>query len=205
MYIPTANRVADLARVRSFLHAHGFATLVTQTQAGPWASHLPVLLDEHEGSSGVLRGHLARANEQWQHFRPDQEVLCLFQGPHAYISPTWYAAPVAVPTWNYATVHVYGIPEVRNDPGFVRQIVEDTTARYEAGRTPQWRLNLPEAQVAALLQAIVGFTIRITRIEAKFKLGQNRSPEDQAGMLRGLSRSAAAGDRALAEFIRGQE
>lgn len=201
MYIPNANRVDDAAKVSAFIHAHGFATLVTHAQGIPWASHLPVLLDESEGHAGFLRSHMARANDQWQHLRPNQEVLCIFDGPHSYISPSWYTAKVAVPTWNYATVHVYGVPRIHDDPAFVRKVVEDTTAKYEAKLAVPWSLSLPEDVVAGLLKAIVGFTIHITRIEAKFKLGQNRSKEDQAAMLKALAISDDPGSRALADFI----
>jgi len=204
MYIPELNRVDDVAKVNAFIHAHGFATMVTQTEGIPWASQLPVLLDETAGDRGFLRSHMARANDQWQHFRPDQEVLCIFPGPHSYISPSWYAAKVAVPTWNYATAHVYGIPQINDDPAFVRKVVEDTTTKYEAKMAVPWALHLPDETVRALLKAIVGFTIRITRIEAKFKLGQNRSKEDQAGMLKALAASEDPGSRALAEFIQNQ-
>src|SRR5258706_1769006 len=157
MYIPNVNRVDDAAKVRAFIHAHGFATLITHTQGVPCASHLTVLLDETEGHEGFLRSHMARANDQWQHFRPDQEVLCIFHGPHSYISPSWYTAKVAVPTWNYATVHVYGVPQINDDPAFVRKVVEDTTAKYEAKLAAPWSLNLPEAMVNGLLKAIAGF------------------------------------------------
>jgi transcriptional regulator len=201
MYIPKVNRVDNAAKVRAFIHAHGFAMLITHAQGIPWGSHLPVLLDEIEGHDGFLRSHMARANDQWQHFRPDQEVLCIFHGPHSYISPSWYTVKVAVPTWNYATVHVYGVPQINDDPAFVRKVVEDTTAKYEEKMEVPWSLHLPDEMVNGLLKAIVGFTIRITRVEAKFKLGQNRSKEDQAAMLKALAASEDPGSRTLAVFI----
>lgn len=204
MYLPAANRIDDLERACSFIDSHGFATVVTQRDGVPWASHLPVLLDRGVGERGRLRSHLARANEQWRHFDSKQEVLCIFFGPHAYISPSWYVSPVAVPTWNYATVHVYGYPRLEEDPAALRRIVEDTTRKYEAGLPQPWELRLPEATVDGLLRAIVGFEIAITRIEAKFKLGQNRPREDQEKMLRTLEASAHPDATALARFIRAQ-
>src|SRR6185312_6375986 len=115
----------------------------------------------------------------WQHWADAPEVLCIFQGPHAYISPSWYMAKVAVPTWNYATVHVTGHARVETDPAVVRRILADTTAKHEAGLPQPWKLELPEDYMERMTKAIVGFSVEITRMEAKFKLGQNRSAEDQ--------------------------
>jgi len=203
MYIPDPNRVDDPAKIRAFIHAFGFATLVTQKDGIPYASHLPVLLDEDGGSQGELLGHMARANGQWRHFRPDQEVLCIFHGPHAYISPSWYASRGAVPTWNYATVHVYGVPRVIEDPTALRKIVVDVTAKHESRiGSPT---HLQDELVTSMLKATIGFSIHITRIEAKFKLGQNRSQEDQEAMLGALASAEDPDSRALAEFIRTQK
>ena len=206
MYIPAANRIEDPEKIFAFIEEFGFATVVTEKEGVPWGSHLPVLLDagEGEGVSGRLRSHMARANEQWRHFARDREVLCVFHGPHAYISPSAYVSEVAVPTWNYAAVHVYGYPEVREDAEFLRRVVDDTTDKYEKDLANPWRMDLPEATVDSLLRAIVGFSITISRIEAKFKLGQNRSAEDQASMLVSLEGSEDLGAKALAEFMKAQ-
>src|SRR4249920_938587 len=103
MYIPVPNRIEDPAKIRSFIHDHGFASVITHSGVSPYVSHLPVLLD-HAPGGDTLRSHMARANEQWRHFASDAEILCVFHGPHAYVSPSWYASKIAVPTWNYATV-----------------------------------------------------------------------------------------------------
>lgn len=204
MYLPAAHRVADPAVVLDFIDHHGFATLVTQTPQGPWASHLPLLLDRSPDGPGILRGHLARANDQWRHFDPGQEVLAIFHGPHAYISPRYYRSANLVPTWNYAVVHAYGRVTVHDDPGFLRQVVRDATAKYEAGRPNPWTMDLPEPLLQGLLKAIVGFSIRITRLEAKFKLGQNRHADDQASLLQALESAPDADSQALAQFMRAQ-
>ncbi len=201
MYIPAANRLEDPERIRAFIHAHGFATVISQAGGSPWASHLPLLLDESPGGDR-LRSHMARANEQWRHLASGDEILCIFHGPHAYISPSWYEAEIAVPTWNYAVVHAYGIPQVETDPVFMRRVLDDTASKYESPMPVPWRMDFPEDTVAAYMKAIVAFSIRITRVEAKFKLGQNRSPEDRAGMLSALEKSAHPDSRALAAFIR---
>jgi transcriptional regulator len=144
---------------------------------------------------------MARANEQWRHFESSEEVLCIFHGPHSYISPSSYVMQETVPTWNYAVVHAYGMAKIVEDAAILRQIVTDTTTKYESHRPLPWQITLPDAALAAMLNAIVGFTVRITRIEAKFKLGQNRSQADQSGMLRDLHASPDPASQQLASFI----
>jgi transcriptional regulator len=201
MYIPAFNRVDDPEKINAFIHAYGFATVVTDQGDRPWASHLPVLLNEERG---VLRSHMARANQQWKHFRTDREVLCIFHGPHAYISPSWYVQQHDVPTWNYAAVHVYGLPQIIDEHDALKQIVTDTTEKYEALMSEPFSLLLSDAEVDGMLKAIVGFTISITRVEAKFKLGQNRSAEDREGTVRGLASSDHLPSIELAEFTKAQ-
>jgi transcriptional regulator len=204
MYIPPANRVEDLATIRAFMHSHGFATIVAHADGPMQASHVPVLLDESP-SGDTLRGHMARANEQWRLFSPDREVLCIFPGPHSYISPSWYEAKVAVPTWNYATVHAYGRPRIETDPAFLVKVLNDTTSKYESKMEVPWEMAvLPEEYVSSMMKAVVAFSIEITRVEGKFKFGQNRSAADQGGMMAALDGSPDPESRMLAEFIRGQ-
>jgi transcriptional regulator len=201
MYIPPFNRVEDPRKIRDFIHAHGFATLVTQEDGGMQASHLPVLLDE-SGEGDSIRGHMARANGQWRSFDGAREVLCMFHGPHAYVSPSWYEARVAVPTWNYAVVHAYGVARVEADAAFLKKVIWDTTSKYESRMPAPWGMDLPQEYLESMMRAIVAFSIRVTRVEAKFKFGQNRPPADQAGMLRGLEESGDPQGRSLAEMIR---
>jgi transcriptional regulator len=200
MYIPPLNRVEDRQAINAFIHAHGFATVITNTVAHTVASHLPVLFDEE---SNVLRSHMARANEQWKQFANVDEVLCVFHGPHAYISPSWYEDQHTVPTWNYAVVHVYGKPTIV-DEAQLKQIVLGTTAKYESSMSQPWKIPLSEKEIGQMLKAIVGFKIDIERVEAKFKLGQNRSAEDQEKMLRNLQSGSDEESRALAKFILAQ-
>jgi transcriptional regulator len=200
MYIPPPNRVEDRQAINAFIHGHSFATLITNADGKPVASHLPVLFDE---KANVLRSHMARANEQWKHFAGTDEVLCIFHGPHAYISPSWYEQQHTVPTWNYAVAHLYGKPSLV-DEAELKQIVFDTTAKFESRMPVPWKIPLSEEEIVAMLKAIVGFRIEITRVEAKFKLGQNRSREDQDKMLRNLQAAPDIETRALAQFIRAQ-
>ncbi len=204
MYIPTAFHIQDLAKLHHFIEQNSFATVITQVNGVPFASHLPLLLETEAGPNGQLVGHLARANPQWQHFASGQEALVIFHGPHAYISPRWYEVPVAVPTWNYAVVHAYGIPEVITDETQLESIVNRTVRFYEGDGPDAWRGDLPAEYVGKMLKAIVGFQIPIARLEGKFKLGQNRSATDVAGVYNALNQSSSASDRALAEFMREQ-
>src|SRR4051794_15663048 len=197
MYLPPLNRVEDRQSINAFIHEHGFATLITNSGGKVVASHLPVLFNEN---ANVLRSHMARANEQWRHFEECEDVLCIFPGPHAYISPSWYVHQHTVPTWNYAVVHVYGKPALVGETE-LKQIVLDTTAKFESKMPQPWTVPLSEKEIAAMLKAIVGFKIDIVRVEAKFKLGKNRSPEDQEKMLRTLQAAPDEESRALARFI----
>ena len=200
MYVPAAFRVEEREPLFDFIEAHGFAAVVSPCDGAPFASHLPLLLDRERG---VLQGHLARANPHWQAFGGDTEALVLFHGPHAYISPTWYATAPAVPTWNYAVVHAYGRPQVMSDPEWLIGLLDRLVHKYEAGQASPWRNELPSDFRERLLAAIVGFEIPINRIEGKFKLGQNRSQADQDGMLTHLNAGAPA-DRALAALMRAE-
>jgi transcriptional regulator len=201
MYIPPFNRVEDQEAINAFLHSHAFATLVTNSGGKIVASHLPVLFDE---KANILRSHMARANEQWKDFAGTDDVLCIFHGPHAYISPSWYEEQHTVPTWNYAVVHVYGKPTLVDEVE-LKRIVFDTTAKFESSMPSPWKIPLSEQEIAGMLKAIIGFKIEIARVEPKFKLGQNRSREDQAKMLRNLQSSPDSESRALAEFIQAQQ
>src|SRR4051812_47202497 len=112
MYIPNAFRIEDPSKLTAFIQRYSFATFITHDGAGPCASHLPMLFWPGAGDHGTLVSHMARANPQWQHFSSGSEVLVIFHGPHSYISPSWYQTEPAVPTWNYATVHAYGVPTI---------------------------------------------------------------------------------------------
>ncbi len=201
MYIPAFNRVDNDKKIDHLIVHYGFATIVTQKDGRPFASHLPVLLERRSDGSRMLRSHMARANPQWQHFIPDREVLCIFSAPHAYISPSWYQMQHTVPTWNYAVVHAYGKASIVDDVAALRQIVLDTTAKYESMMPRPWQIPLSDSEIDEMLKAVVGFSIEVTRVEGKFKLGQNRSREDREGLLRGLMSSPDAMSRELAAFI----
>jgi transcriptional regulator len=205
MYIPSAFNIEDTERLARFIQQHSFATVVTHSEEGvPFASHAPILYDPEPNPSGRLLGHLARANPQWQHFGHNREVLVIFHGPHAYVSPRWYATEPAVPTWNYAVVHVYGRTNLITDEASLEELVQRMVRFYEGDHENSWAGDLPTAYKSKQLKAIVGFEIGITRFEGKFKLGQNRSKCDIAGAYTALSQSARPEDRQLAEFMKAE-
>lgn len=201
MYIPSFNRVEDFAQLAAFMREHSFATLVTYADGAPFATHLPLLLDTERGTNGTLRGHMARANEQWQHFHSQQEVLVIFQGPHAYISPSWYEATPAVPTWNYVAVHAYGVPQIMEDQERLAALLQAQIATHEAGLPQPWPGSLPDDYQTKMMRGVVGFEIPITRLEGKWKLGQNRSTADQQRVYAALRQSSYPADQQLAAVM----
>jgi transcriptional regulator len=177
VYIPAHFLEDDTSLLQGVIREYSFATLVTCQGPHPFASHLPFLLDADRGDYGTLRAHMARANPQWQDFENEQEALAMFQGPHAYISPSWYEAALSVPTWNYVAVHAYGVPRLV-DETCLHTMLQDMVATYEAGFATPWKFDLPDDYVDKMLKAVVGFEIEITRLEGKFKLSQNRPESD---------------------------
>jgi transcriptional regulator len=196
MYIPSHFRESDERVLAEFIDAHAFGTLVTVERGVPFASHLPFL---HDRETRTLHAHVARGNSQWQHVAANPDVLVMFQGPHGYVSPTWYAEP-GVPTWNYTAVHVYGRARVLDDAAATGRHVEKLAARFERGRAAPW---VPEYDPRRLA-GIVGIEIAIGEIQGKFKLSQNRSAEDRARVAARLAASGNDNDDALARLVAGE-
>lgn len=203
MYLPSAFRQDDLAELHAQLQANPFALLTSAGAAGVQASHLPLLLEPGEGEFGTLYGHFARANPHWRDLQGGAEALAVFSGPDAYISPGWYPAKAehgkVVPTWNYIAVHARGPVELIEEPERLLQIVSRLSDQHERGRERPWAVSdAPREYLDSMLRAIVGFALPIRRLEGKWKLGQNRSAADQAGVRDGLAASPSPGDRELA-------
>jgi transcriptional regulator len=192
MYVPAHFAPPDDESVQDLLRHHGAADLVTGTTDGLVATLLPFVYDEPatEGDHGRLLGHVARNNDQWQ-LPALGDALVIVRGPDAYVSPAWYASKTehgrVVPTWNYVTAHVYGRLVVHDDPEWVEALVRRLTAKHEGRRDEPWSVDdAPARYVAGQLRAIVGLEVAITRVEAKWKLSQNRSADDVAGTVAGL-------------------
>ncbi len=186
MYIPSSFRQDDLASLHALMTEYNFATLVSQHEGKPVASHLPFLLQAEPGQFGTLWTHLAKANPQWRSLT-EGEVLVIFQGPHAYISPSWYEVVPSVPTWNYAVVHAYGQARRMDEAATLHEFMGGLVHRHEDGFSQPWRFEeLADDYVQKMMAAIVGFEIEITRLEGKFKLSQNRSAQDQHNVVEAL-------------------
>jgi transcriptional regulator len=169
------------------------------------ATPLPLLFAENEGEHGVLHGHIAKANPQWEQSTAD-EALVIFQGANAYISPAWYASRAetgrVVPTWDYLAVHAYGPVEFYHDRQRLLEVVTGLTDLYEADRPNRWSVSeAPAEYLEGQLRAIVGVRLPIRRIDAKKKLNQRQSAQDRAGVKAGLAGSPFESDRQLAKII----
>ena len=202
MYSPGPFQIKDPEILNAFMREHSFASIVTHDGAVPHATHMPVLLDPARGPQGTLVSHMARANPQWRHFADGKEVLVIFTGPHAYVSPAWYATTPAVPTWNYTAVHAYGRPRLVSDPEQFAAMLHDLVEFYESPRQDRWSGEMPVEFRDRLMQGIVGVEIEITRLEGKFKLSQNR-PEDAPGVMTALAASDYQTEREVARLMRG--
>jgi transcriptional regulator len=199
VYLPAAFAESNLAKIHEFVERHSFATLVTHGDRGLVASHLPLLLDRGGHSQGVLFGHMARANPQWRSIQGD--ALAIFSGPHAYVSPSWYAEEGTVPTWNYVAVHAYGVVETIEDQASLLEILRKSVHVYEGPRAQPWTFDESAPHVANLLKAIVGFRIVIERWEGKWKLSQNHPEHRQRLVLDALRQQPDENSQAVAALM----
>lgn len=205
MYVPDHFAAPGDAAVAELLAQHGAADLITATDSGLLATLLPFSYDPDRGERGALLGHVARNNDQWR-LPAIGEALVIVRGPDAYVSPTWYASTAehgrVVPTWNYITAHVYGNLIVHDDVAWLSALVRRLTEKHESGKTPRWSVDdAPGSYISGQLRAIVGLEIAITRVEAKWKLSQNRSAADAEGVVTAL-RAGTPADQAVGEQMR---
>jgi transcriptional regulator len=208
VYQPAHGRFVapDPAAILAELCATVPATLVTINTEGLRATMLPMLYDVHDGPHGTLRGHLARGNPQWRTLAPGNEALVMYNGPEAYITPSWYdekrRTGKVVPTWNYVTVQARGTIDLRHEKDWLVAHVRRLVDRHEAAREQPWSIDdAPDGFIESQARAIVGVEVRITVLDVKRKLSQNRSAEDIAGVIHGLSEGDAR-QRTMAEEMR---
>jgi transcriptional regulator len=202
VYIPEHFRVRDHETAIAFMRANPFAILISQTSQGPFATHLPLAIRQ-DGQQLVLRGHVAKANPHWQYLESQPQALVIFHGPHAYISTSNYVAHENVPTWNYGAVHAYGEARVLSGPEQILPILHDLIGTFEARYAEQWA-ELSEAYRQRMLSHIVGFEIPVAKIEAKFKLSQNRTRQEQENVIGSLNASADTAISGTAKLMREQ-
>ena len=201
LYTPTHFNTEDRAAIARLMHEYSFATLVTPAAAEPMVSHLPLLLVPGCEPHGTLIGHFARANPHWRHAR-ETPSIAIFHGPHAYVSPSWYGEPQRmVPTWNYVSVHAHGILTIIEDPAEAQGIMDALVQHFEAARAKPWTFQREERERDALMSAIVPFRMSIKRIDAKFKLSQNRSRDDRARVIAALRTEDSAEAHQTADWM----
>lgn len=190
MHCPDHFREERLEILHALMRAHPLATLVTSGAGGLMANLVPFSLHPG-GERGILRAHLGRNNRQVDALRAGAETLVIFQGPESYVSPAWYASKAehgkVVPTWNFAMVQVRGTPRIIDDPAWIRAQLEELTGHHEQGREQPWNVaDAPEEFIAALVKGLAGIELPVDAIEGKWKLSQNRTPADRAGVIAGL-------------------
>ena len=204
VYLPPAFTETRDGVLLAHIERHDFGLLVTQGAAGLIASQIPFLAVRRDGAL-YLQGHIARANPQAADL-DSREALAIFAGPDAYVSPGWYEAGPAVPTWNYASVHAYGAARRIEDAVWLHDLVQRLSERHEAREPRPWDMQaLPEDYVQSMLKGIVGIEITVTRLEGKFKLSQNRPAADRPRIIAALERRADPDSHALAQLMRERE
>lgn len=203
MYIPEPFKQHDAAAMQALMRSSSLATLVTRSADGMVADHIPLHLSAEPHPFGLLQGHVARANPLWHSHPAGVDVLAIFHGPDAYISPAWYASKQetqkVVPTWNYAAVHAYGRLRVIDDRAWLKEHLAALTQHHETSVSSTWSMgDAPEDYIERLLGIIVGIEIAVTRIEGKWKASQNRPSADRDSV---SSTLRARGDGAMADLM----
>lgn len=200
MYIPDFFKLEDKAEINALIAANSFGLLTSQDSDGALiGSHLPFMYEPERGENGALVAHMAKANPQWRGFDAGGEAMVVFHGPHAYISPNLFDRENAVPTWNYAVVHAYGVPRIMADEAEVRAMLTRLIETNEAAYDNPWTYDGTEDFLLKMIGAIVAFEIPVDRLEAKAKLGQHR-PAEIPDIVAGLRDQGGDQSRALADL-----
>ncbi|GAB5474275.1 MAG: protease synthase/sporulation negative transcriptional regulator PaiB [Maribacter sp.] len=199
MYTPDHYKNEDIDQIKVFLRQHSFGILVTTADKKPWATHIPLELDTDTEGHDILVGHIAKANPQWQHFKENEQVLCIFNGPHSYISSSWYAAE-EVPTWNYIAVHVYGTLTLLDEKAVLASL-HKLVDNYEKASKNPISLHDISPKTMRQIKGIVGFQIKVTDIQATYKLSQGRE-HDHPKIISELEERDGAGSKAIAQCMR---
>lgn len=199
MYKRPEYLIEDYEPLFELMSRHNFATLISSNGGEYEVSHLPFLVDREPAPLGTLTAHMAKENPQWETFAGDKNVLIVFRGPHAYISPSWYLKSRTVPTWNYAVVHAYGAPRLIRDNEKVWRILSALIDKHEES---DWRLDrVPEKTLESFVEQIVTFEIPVSRLEGKFKLSQDKPEIDRANVIRVLQMSPGQSQNALGNLM----
>ena len=207
MYEVEAFREDRIEVLHALIKAHPLATLVVTTAQGLEANHIPLLIDPQPTPFGTLHGHVARANPVWRTFDASMDVLAVFHGPQAYITPSWYPTKAqtgkVVPTWNYAVIHAHGPLKIIDDAEWLRKLVTRLTESQELPRAKPWHVtDAPADYIDTMLKAIVGIEIPVRSMQGKWKMSQNRLPQDRDGVIAGLETRSDAAGQAMLDALR---
>jgi transcriptional regulator len=206
LYLPAHFDEVRIEVMRRLMRAHPLSTLVTQCESGLVADHIPVKTLDDPEPLGFLRGHIARANPLWRNYRSGTQALAIFQGPQAYVSPSFYPSKAksgeVVPTWNYAVVHASGTLKFIEDTNWLREFVAGLTSTYETPRAAPWKIDdAPAAYIEKNLKLIVGFEFSITALQGKWKMSQNRTQSDREGVRRNFEDAPDADSQEVAAVL----
>jgi transcriptional regulator len=206
LYLPAHFNEVRHDVMRALMRAHPLCTLVAQCDSGLVANHVPVQAVDEPAPLGCLRGHIARANPLWRDYRSETQALAIFQGPHVYVSPSFYPSKdktgEVVPTWNYAVVHASGTFKFIQDTEWLREFVTGLTETYETPRAVPWKIqDAPAPYIDKNLKLIVGFEFSISALEGKWKMSQNRTQSDREGVLRNLQEAKDADSQEVAAAL----
>ena len=202
MYIPPYYENKDLSEIKKFLQENSFGILINVVDGKPWGTHIPLELETNAEGGDVLVGHIAKANPQWKHFDNNKEVLCIFNGPHAYVSSSWYKEE-EVPTWNYIAVHVYGKLELLSEEETMASM-HRLVNKYEKGSKKPISLHDMSPKTLRQVKGVVGFQIQISDVQATYKLSQTR-PEDHPKIISELEERNDSGSKAIAHKMSGDD
>ncbi|MEM8999207.1 MAG: FMN-binding negative transcriptional regulator [Bacteroidota bacterium] len=198
MYIPHYYKNENLPEIKEFIKQNSFGILINQVANKPWATHIPLELSTNGDGKDILVGHISRANAQWKSFENDTEVLCIFNGPHTYISSSWYQEE-EVPTWNYIAVHVYGKLSVLSEKATMESL-HQLVEKYEQSSKYPVSLDTMSSKTLRQVKGIVGFQIAITDIQAAYKLSQTR-PQDHSKIIKALEKRKDSPSKSIADLI----
>jgi transcriptional regulator len=206
LYLPAYFEESRTDVLQALMRARPLVTLVTLCDSGLVANHIPVETLAEPRPHGLLRGHIARANPLWQEYRADTEALAIFQGPQAYISPSFYPTKQqtgeVVPTWDYAVVHARGTLRFERDAEWLRALVTRLTDSHEATRQEPWKVgDAPPPYIETMLSLIVGFELSISSLTGKWKISQNHHAANRQGVAKGLHAAAGADSHEIADML----
>lgn len=199
MFTPARYKNENSSEIKDFLVNNSFGILVNQVDGKPWATHIPLELDVDSEGNDILVGHIAKANSQWKYFEKNSQVLCIFNGPHSYVSSSWYEEE-DVPTWNYIAVHIYGTLKVQNEEALLSSL-DKLVDKYEKNSKEPMSLHTMSPKTLSQIKGVVGFEIKIEEVQATYKLSQGRE-QDHPKIISELEELGNPRSSALAKCMR---